>query len=385
MEDKTVACRKCQECIQARKRHWIGRLLAENQTAHSVWFVTLTYGGGYDNPDAAWLKFRHVQNMFKRLRKRGHKFKYVCVGEHGEEYDRGHWHALIYWQNEPPEGEFAKDRYHWEPWPHGTTYLEIPRSQEACAVYIMDYMNKDALIKAKMKYSKNPCIGHDYLIEYARKHARQGVALFQISDRFTIPNNNNRNGQPFYYPVGQETAMFDKMMHAYLEEWALCRFEEKLWLSPIMRDWLTDATQDASIFKTSIQRFLKHHYDIEPYEGGYYGMNQQKTVWTVQSGLQITYRDQIAVIEVYTPKGELTWQEALDGGRELVGEPPSLNQRVLRQLHRQLKGGPDRLRKLIDFGHLKSSIDAIYSPSAPAPDGTSADRGPPRSVEARAI
>jgi len=46
-------------------------MLAEEQTCHSTWFVTLTYGGGYDNVEAYWINYRHVQLFFKKLRKAG--------------------------------------------------------------------------------------------------------------------------------------------------------------------------------------------------------------------------------------------------------------------------------------------------------------------------
>lgn len=47
---RSVVCRKCETCRAARKRRWIGRLLAEELRADHVLFTTWTYGGGYDNP-----------------------------------------------------------------------------------------------------------------------------------------------------------------------------------------------------------------------------------------------------------------------------------------------------------------------------------------------
>jgi len=262
-EKKQAACRKCDACINARKRHWIGRMLAEEQTCHSTWFVTLTYAGGYDNAEAYWINYRHVQLFFKKLRKAGHKFKYVAVGEHGTSLERAHFHILMFWQEKPPHVEMDTN-YQWDFWDFGHSNIQIPRSKQGCAVYLMDYLNKDNLQRAVMKYSKNPMIGSEYLIRYAQNHVSNGLSLFAQSDRFTIPDNPSQSGEPFYYPVGRDTAIYTKMIDAYISKWAEERPFQRLPLNDEIADYVGDLCQDTSELPLHVQQFIARHYGYEP-------------------------------------------------------------------------------------------------------------------------
>jgi len=303
-EDKAVSCRKCEDCIAARKRHWIGRMLAEEQTCHSVWFATLTYAGGYDNTDAYWINYTHAQLFFKRLRKAGHKFKYVAVGEHGTEGERAHFHIMIFWKHEPPEAEMNKNTQ-WEFWPHGHSYLELPRSKQGCAVYIMDYLNKDNLKRSVMKYSKNPMLGHEYLIKHAEEHVSNGLSLFAESDRFTIPNNPSQSGKPFYYPVGRDTAMYRDMIDAYLKKWAYERPDQPLPLNDDLTDYLEGLCQDTSELAVPLQQFIARHYGYEP-EKTLPPMDKETTF--AFENFNVILRAPIVRFEAYNTEGTPIWQ-----------------------------------------------------------------------------
>jgi len=219
----TISCRKCDQCVAARKRHWIGRINAEAETAKSVTFATFTYDGGYDRNEAYFLKYIDFQRLLKRLRRRGHRFSYVAVGEYGSKASRAHFHALFFWDG--PEPSVPYDRripYAKNPtgqeqniWPEGFIQFERPRSKQACAAYLMDYLDKDNV--DCLKYSKVPALGEKYLLEYAAKIGRNGLTLFRESDRYTIPSNKRANGQLFYYPVGRSTAIYERMIIAFLD------------------------------------------------------------------------------------------------------------------------------------------------------------------------
>jgi len=330
-ESKAASCRKCDECIAARKRHWIGRMLAEEQTCHSVHFLTLTYAGGYDNVDAYWLNYSHVQLFFKRLRKAGHKFKYVAVGEHGTRLERAHFHILMFWQTEPPEMTLDAN-WMWDAWPHGHVNVQIPRSKQGCAVYIMDYLNKDNLKRAVMKYSKNPMLGAEYLIKYAQDHVANGVSLFAQSDRFTIPDNPSQSGKPFYYPVGRETAIYSKMIDAYLLKWATERPEQPLPLNDELSEYLGDLCQDTSELPLPVQQFIARHYGYEPVESINFDVETTYAIGNVN----LIHRGNMIVAEVYNGK-EIIWQSLVEGAE--VGpaargplSPPQLRQ-LLEQVH----------------------------------------------------
>ena len=330
-EKMPAQCRKCDECIAARKRHWIGRMLAEEQTCHSVHFLTLTYAGGYDNVDAYWINYSHVQLFFKRLRKAGHKFKYVAVGEHGTQLERAHFHILMFWQSEPPEMTLDSN-WTWDAWPHGHVNVQVPRSKQGCAVYIMDYLNKDNLKRAVMKYSKNPMLGTEYLIKYAEDHVSNGLSLFADSDRFTIPDNPSQSGKPFYYPVGRETALYSKMIDAYLLKWAIERPEQPLPLNDEISEYLGDLCQDTSELPLPLQQFIARHYGYEPVETLSFDVETTYAIGNVN----LIHRARMIIAEIYNGK-EIVWQSLVEGaevgpvGREQLS-PQKLRQ-LLEQVH----------------------------------------------------
>ena len=330
-EKMPAQCRKCDECIAARKRHWIGRMLAEEQTCHSVHFLTLTYGGGYDNIDAYWLNYSHVQLFFKRLRKAGHKFKYVAVGEHGSQLDRAHFHILMFWQTEPPQ-MMLDSNWTWDAWPHGHVNVQIPRSKQGCAVYLMDYLNKDNLKRAVMKYSKNPMLGQEYLIKYAQDHVSNGLSLFSQSDRFTIPDNPSQSGKPFYYPVGRDTAIYSKMIDAYLLKWAIERPEQPLPLNEEISEYLGDLCQDTSELPLPLQQFIAKHYGYEPVESISYAVETTYAIGNVN----LIHRGSSIVVEVYNEK-EMIWQGVLPGKRAEQEGRALLSPAQLRRLYEQAK------------------------------------------------
>jgi len=343
-ESKAAQCRKCDACIAARKRHWIGRMLAEEQTCHSVNFITLTYAGGYDNVDAYWLNYSHVQLFFKRLRKAGHKFKYVAVGEHGTQAERAHFHILMFWQNEPPD-LMLNSQWAWDAWPHGHVYAEVPRSKQGCAVYLMDYLNKDNLKRAVMKYSKNPMLGQEYLLKYAQDHVSNGLSLFAESDRFTIPDNPSQSGKPFYYPVGRETALYSKMIDAYLLKWAIERPEQPLPLNDEISEYLGDLCQDTSELPLPVQQFIARHYGYEPVESICYDVEISYAI----GNLTFVQRDESIVAELFNGK-EKVWQSVLEEKREERPERGQLSPAQLRQLFEQVKVTlPLRFRSMLTY------------------------------------
>jgi len=241
-------CRKCEKCLARKRRHWTGRLLAEQQTAVATWFVTLTYGGGYENAGAYVLNYKHVKDMVKRMRKAGHRFRYVAVGEHGDSKDRGHWHLLMYWQSEPPADTVFDERHEWEFWPafirgratnFGVAQIEHPRSVQGSASYIMKYLDKDPG-RVVFKFSKVPALGEPYLIDYARKHAEHGLALFSQGDWFTIPDNRASSGNLFTYEVGRQSALYERMLLAYCERWAQLRPHQSIPSNERLDDFVED-------------------------------------------------------------------------------------------------------------------------------------------------
>jgi len=101
-----VPCGKCTGCLNRRASAWSFRLLQEEKTSDTAYFVTMTYAtehapitrNGYLE-----LKKKDLQDYFKRLR-RSHEYyetknkgiKYFAVGEYGGKIKRPHYHVLLF-------------------------------------------------------------------------------------------------------------------------------------------------------------------------------------------------------------------------------------------------------------------------------------------------
>ncbi|AXL15620.1 replication initiator protein [Microviridae sp.] len=315
----SAPCRKCTKCMKERKMAWIGRMLAAEQTAVETWFCTFTYGGGYENEAAYLLNYRDLQNCFKKMRKAGHKFQYVSVGEYGEVGERAHFHAIIYWQSTPPERPLGvrlntpketRESHLCKFWDHGIVQYELPKSQQGASVYMMDYLDKDNLEKNALKYSKNPALGQNYLLEYARDRARAGLALFPDGPSFTIPGNGNRDGKPFFYRLDTNSALYEKMMQAFLDEWTALRPDQKMALSEDLIDFMSEVVQNTTKQPIVVQEYLVRHYGYEPV----HLPSEEYTVHALNDAMTIQNRDNIAM--VYNEEGERIWLGAVqDVGR----------------------------------------------------------------------
>lgn len=93
---RSVPCGKCIECLKAKRREWFFRNRAQLLSSSSAYFVTLTFDDEHlprpdDNGKVIFQKF------LKRLRKnRSEKLSYFAVNETGDDFDRLHFHMLLY-------------------------------------------------------------------------------------------------------------------------------------------------------------------------------------------------------------------------------------------------------------------------------------------------
>lgn len=325
-------------------------MLAAEQTAYETWFCTFTYGGGYENDQAYWLDYADLQRCFKRMRKAGHKFQYVSVGEYGGKGSRAHFHAIIYWQSPPPvrpmgerlnsTGE-TREEYKCSFWPNGIVQYEFPKSQQAASVYMMDYLDKENLDKNALKYSKNPALGQHYLVEYAKDRAKAGLALFPNGPSYTIPNNSNKNGKPFWYRLDTSSALYERMLQAYLEEWAHLRPGQNLALSEDVIDFMSEVVQDTSKQPIAVQEYLQRRYGYEPV----HVPSEEYTVHAINDAITIDDRHNMA--SIYNEEGKRIW---LGHVAEAGDVPKLLTHDQSREIMRQvLRVAPPRVHK-----HLRS-------------------------------
>lgn len=88
-------CGQCLPCRINRQRLWTIRCLLEaGQHQHSS-YVTLTYDDKH-LPLSGSVSLRDIQLFFKRLRRRGHEFRYYACAEYGERSWRPHYHAILF-------------------------------------------------------------------------------------------------------------------------------------------------------------------------------------------------------------------------------------------------------------------------------------------------
>lgn len=90
-----VPCGKCIPCIERIRASWSFRIAVEEKESESSTFLTLTYSDDF-LPKNNQLSKSEIQKYIKRLRHKAPNLKYYFVGEYGENYQRPHYHAIIF-------------------------------------------------------------------------------------------------------------------------------------------------------------------------------------------------------------------------------------------------------------------------------------------------
>lgn len=92
-----VPCGHCLSCRIARSREWAVRLLHESENWEDCVFLTLTYSPE-NLPLNGSLVPQDLTKFFKRLRRDipDRKIKYFACGEYGDNYQRPHYHAIVF-------------------------------------------------------------------------------------------------------------------------------------------------------------------------------------------------------------------------------------------------------------------------------------------------
>ncbi|UOF78625.1 replication associated protein [Microviridae sp.] len=89
-----VPCGQCGECRLSRARSWATRCVHEASQWKLNSFITLTYR---TPPAGNSLDPQDTRNFIRKLRYHlDTPFKYFLVGEYGDNFDRPHYHALIF-------------------------------------------------------------------------------------------------------------------------------------------------------------------------------------------------------------------------------------------------------------------------------------------------
>jgi len=208
----------------------VGRCIAERRTVRKASFITLTYGRNkQDDPvheRTVSLTYRDIKNWFKLLRKHGYPCRYIVTGEFGTKNKRAHWHAIVFWEKEPPpwSGFDQWGKFHancgtrhfnhcrtdgkGEPvtlqngetawfWPWG--FIKVKPVSTATIRYVCKYIYKDvgdSMGQGVARMSRMPALGHDYFIGLARKMMKLGIVPQDLRYRFADVTEKAKDGKP---------------------------------------------------------------------------------------------------------------------------------------------------------------------------------------------
>lgn len=172
--DMKVPCRACKACLRLRARQWAARAGREYAAHNRTWFGTYTFGPlvralisqhiaslALSERSEARLKMAgaYVGRYLKKVRKRGHKIRYMFVPElHAD--GMVHYHALIHGDAELRWKDVT------EPWPWGFTKVNLVTHGVREIRYVTKYLAKAKLgrVRASLCYgatasADSPIIG----------------------------------------------------------------------------------------------------------------------------------------------------------------------------------------------------------------------------------
>lgn len=246
-----VPCGRCNYCLQQKRQDWTVRLLDEYRRASTGYFLTLTYDDDHLPLDQVTgiptLDKRHVQLFLKRLRQAQLEYskeqlRYYNVGEYGTEFERPHYHMLIF--NLHPK---VFDKV-FEYWHHGSVYVGdvqfasihyvtkyvINRVEQGSTCPVMRIIKPREAPFATM--SKRPGIGSMYLNDEAM------LKWHSTTDQFgPIRNYVMVNGVKSRLPRYYKDQLFTERERQYMAFFAIEKADEAYWkeidrLSRLERD-----------------------------------------------------------------------------------------------------------------------------------------------------
>lgn len=293
LEDGTlVACRTCSICQANYRNDWVGRALAEQATATATFAVTLTYEG--DRPEAAILNYSDVQLFLKRLRKAGHKVRYICAGEYGTLKGRAHWHIILFFYGKVPNVELGR-RVHWEYWseddgnggrkPLG--YCFFQQAEYAGFKYLVKYAVKDQMSEGHEKrftMSKAPAIGYEFFMRYVDDLVERALP-FQ-SPEYSFAHVRDRKGKVRKFWLRDR--MLELALQRYQETWEAKYGEDPPDTDTLVNKWYLRERYTASGEQVGLgmehpRRVARRDKAREPYraQGKYWSLTQD--AWVKES------------------------------------------------------------------------------------------------------
>lgn len=216
-----VPCGKCAFCVRKAINAWCMRLGHELAVSSSAFFLTLTYDNEH-LPEDGELSKRDLQLFLKRLRKVNPGIRYFAVGEYGSNYERPHYHAVIF--------NLLDLELVTASWRLG--FVKGSRANAGRIRYMVSYMALPQDVKHREPpfrvMSRNPGIGKCYVEAMGDHHrARSDCVVYD----FDCANAMPRYYMDKIFDAGQRRYIHLKRMRHSLENpTVVCPIEhDRLW------------------------------------------------------------------------------------------------------------------------------------------------------------
>lgn len=218
-EQTPVPCDRCKLCRENYVSDWVGRCLCEASTSQHSCTVSLTYAKPDDFRDVSHkvVNPHHFQLFMKRLRRAGHKVRYLVAGEYGDLRDRAHFHAILFFTDlrPSPDGRvpiLERKKHKADPsscarfcreipqeemvniseWPHGHITVDWSCSEKAVR-YCVEYLHGPNKKNGWRSESKKPALGAAW---FAQK-AETAVNLDVLPSSFEYMPPGGRPGKKY--------------------------------------------------------------------------------------------------------------------------------------------------------------------------------------------
>lgn len=209
--DVPVPCRNCWQCRENRVNDLIGRCIAESHTAACTVALTLTYSG--DAPNSFVLVYSDFQNFIKRLRRAGHRVRYLVAGEYGSKKGRAHWHAVLFFQDKAPDDlPQVNTRANWAPWTNhdeGRGFVYVQEPDYNGFRYVLKYTLKGQagpIGSTHLAMSKKPPLGYQYFMNLADDYVNQNLSPQSALYQFRGVTNRDKHRR--FYLQGRMRELF---------------------------------------------------------------------------------------------------------------------------------------------------------------------------------
>lgn len=267
-----VPCGKCAACLHNKRSEWVMRLSERQRVATTAYFVTLTYDDNhlfyYSESDWTPTLYKpHVKEFLHKLINKGQsrwqnelkrkgmsykerksnrvKIDYFLVGEYGDDFDRPHYHFVIF--DYPTDRETLTLDCQ-QVWNKQTTIVDVRYASGPLINYLTKYMLKDDDVDYNAMFVISPFrlmskgIGKSFVSDAAAiRYAKTGNYVSSIGNaKYAIPRylrdkldkcyysklGINPNDDDFYYALHA-----DRYQNAKAQQVASSRLMLKLGIS----------------------------------------------------------------------------------------------------------------------------------------------------------